>query len=49
LERQAREGGQEFVARFEPDQPFHIGDVVDVGIDTENLHFFDPESGDALR
>jgi multiple sugar transport system ATP-binding protein len=49
LERQAREGGQEFVARFEPDQVFHIGDVVDVGVETENLHFFDPESGDALR
>jgi multiple sugar transport system ATP-binding protein len=49
LERQAREGGQEFVARFEPDQAFHIGDLIDVGVETEHLHFFDPENGAALR
>jgi len=49
LERQAREGGQQFVARFEPDQPFRAGDVVDVGVDTDHLHFFDPDDGHALR
>ncbi len=49
LERQAKEGGQEFVAKFPPGQQIRIGDLLDVGVKTEYLHFFDPESGAALR
>jgi multiple sugar transport system ATP-binding protein len=49
LERQAKEGGQEFVARFEPGPKISIGDVIDVGVKTEHLHFFDPDDGHALR
>jgi multiple sugar transport system ATP-binding protein len=49
LERQAKSGGQELVARFEPGSPPKLGSLVDVGVRTENLHFFDPESGLALR
>jgi multiple sugar transport system ATP-binding protein len=49
LKRQAAEGGQVFTARFEPGNPPSIGDKIDVGFRTEYLHFFDPESGAALR
>jgi len=50
LERAAAEGGQEFVAKFEPeDNPPHIGTTVDVGVQTDQLHFFDIETGQALR
>jgi multiple sugar transport system ATP-binding protein len=49
LQRQAAEGGQEFVARFEPGSPPKVGDRRDYGFETEHLHFFDPDSGRALR
>ena len=50
LERQAAEGGQEFVAKFEPEaNPPRTGSTVDVGVQTEQLHFFDLETGQALR
>jgi len=38
------------VAKFEPeDNPPHIGTTVDVGVQTDQLHFFDIETGQALR
>ncbi len=49
LQEQARTGGQSFTARFQPGNPPKIGDHVDIGFRTEYLHFFDPESGEALR
>jgi multiple sugar transport system ATP-binding protein len=49
LQRQAASGGQTFTARFAPGAPPKIGDRKDIGCRTENLHFFDPESGHALR
>ena len=49
LERAAREGGQRFVARFEPGSPPKIGDEMTVGFRTDRLHFFDPSTGEALR
>ncbi|MDQ3973675.1 MAG: sn-glycerol-3-phosphate ABC transporter ATP-binding protein UgpC [Actinomycetota bacterium] len=49
LERKAKEGGQIFTARFEPGRPPKIGDLVDVAFRTEYLHFFDLETGLALR
>jgi multiple sugar transport system ATP-binding protein len=49
LKRQAATGGQELVARFEPGSPPKIDSEIEVGVRTENLHFFDPESGVALR
>jgi len=49
LQRQAREGGQQFTGRFEPGNPPKVDELVDVGFRTEYLHFFDAESGDALR
>lgn len=49
LEREAKEGGQTFVARFEPGSPPKIGDSITVGFRTDKLHFFDPDTGQALR
>jgi multiple sugar transport system ATP-binding protein len=49
LERKAAEGGQDFVARFDADDPPTAGDVRDFGFETEHLHFFDPDTGAALR
>ena len=49
LERRAAEGGQDFVARFDADDPPTISEVRDFGFETEHLHFFDPDTGAALR
>ena len=49
MERAAREGGQQFVARFEPGAPPKVGDEITVGFQTDRLNFFDKESGEALR
>ncbi|HEX6256939.1 MAG TPA: sn-glycerol-3-phosphate ABC transporter ATP-binding protein UgpC [Euzebyales bacterium] len=49
LQRAGREGGQVFTGRFEPGDPPKIDDRVDVGFRTDYLHFFDMESGEALR
>jgi multiple sugar transport system ATP-binding protein len=49
LQRQAATGGQEFVARFEPGAAPKTDSEIEVGVKTENLHFFDAESGQALR
>ncbi|MEX2503515.1 MAG: sn-glycerol-3-phosphate ABC transporter ATP-binding protein UgpC [Egicoccus sp.] len=49
LKRQAESGGQTFTARFEPGNPPKIGDKIEVGFRTEELHFFDVENGQALR
>ena len=49
LEQQAEKGGMSFVSRFPPRKPPKIGSKVDVAFRTENLHFFDIDSGKALR
>ncbi len=49
LQKRAREGGQEFVARFDPGEPAKVGEPKDVGVKTEHLHFFDIENGHTLR
>lgn len=49
LERKAREGGQTFVAKFGPGEAPKLGDQMDVAFDTDKLHFFDLDTGAALR
>ena len=48
LERQAS-AGQQFTAKFDPQNPPKVGERIDVGFKTDHLHFFDLESGQALR
>ncbi len=49
LQEAAKGGGQEFVARFEPGAPPKVGSQITVGFRAEQLHFFDVDSGLALR
>ncbi len=50
LENQANRGGIDFVSRLEPRMPPpRIGSRMDLGFRTENLHFFDMETGASLR
>ena len=49
LERSAASGGQSFTARLEPKDMPKRGETIDLGFRTEYLHFFDIDSGLALR
>ena len=48
LERSAAQG-QSFTARFDPSNPPKIGDMIEVGFRADLMHFFDYDSGRALR
>jgi multiple sugar transport system ATP-binding protein len=37
------------VADFSPRSRVRIGDEVEVVVDTERMHFFDPDTGAAIR
>jgi multiple sugar transport system ATP-binding protein len=41
--------GTKFVAAFAPRSRIRVGDQVEVVVDTERMHFFDPETGNAIR
>jgi N-terminal of TM subunit in PBP-dependent ABC transporters len=41
--------GTRFVASFAPRSRVKAGDQVEVVVDTERMHFFDPETGAAIR
>jgi multiple sugar transport system ATP-binding protein len=41
--------GTKFVAAFAPRSRVRIGDEVEVVVDTERMHFFDPDTGAAIR
>jgi multiple sugar transport system ATP-binding protein len=43
------ETGTKFVAAFAPRSRVRAGDQVEVVVDTERLHFFDPQTGAAIR
>jgi multiple sugar transport system ATP-binding protein len=49
MERAAKEGGQRFVAKFDPADPPKVGEKIAVGFETDELHFFDKDTGEALR
>jgi multiple sugar transport system ATP-binding protein len=49
LEHAAESGTQQFVARLEPQEAPKMGQKIDLGFKTEQMHFFDIETGQALR
>jgi multiple sugar transport system ATP-binding protein len=48
LEEGAQQQRNEFVARFHPRSRVGEGERADVYVDSRNLHFFDPDSGEGL-
>jgi multiple sugar transport system ATP-binding protein len=48
LQRQASAGEAMIVARFDTRSHARVGDTVEVAVDAERMHFFDPETGDAI-
>ncbi len=48
LEQQAAKGQNRFVARVNPRSAMDVGQQVDLAVDTARLHFFDPETGEAI-
>ena len=49
MEERAKKGGQTFVARIEPRDIPKVGDEIELGFRTDQLHFFDFDDGLALR
>jgi multiple sugar transport system ATP-binding protein len=49
LEHSAHTGSQQFVARLEPHEAPKTGQKIDLAFRTEHLHFFDVDTGKALR
>ena len=49
LEHAVQTGTQQFVARLEPHEAPKTGQTVDLAFKTEHMHFFDIETGQALR
>jgi len=49
LEQAAATGTQQFVARLEPHEAPKTGEKVDLVFKTEHMHFFDIDTGQALR
>jgi multiple sugar transport system ATP-binding protein len=48
LEEQAKKGRNEFVAQLDPKTRIKRGDEVELLLDTTQLHFFDPETGNGI-
>ena len=48
IEQRARQGRNEFIARVDPRIQVKIGDTLDLSVNTAQLHFFDPDTGDCL-
>jgi len=48
-EEMLSEGGANGVARFSPRSRVHVDDDIDIVVATENLHFFDAETHEAIR
>jgi multiple sugar transport system ATP-binding protein len=48
-EEVAKRAGSLFVARVDRASPVREGDSIELAVDTRRLHFFDIESGEAIR
>ena len=49
FQQRARQGRNEFVARLDPKTQVTMGDTVDLSVDTGQLHFFDPATGESVH
>ncbi|MBV9446740.1 MAG: sn-glycerol-3-phosphate ABC transporter ATP-binding protein UgpC [Streptosporangiaceae bacterium] len=49
FEQRARRGRNEFVARLDPKTQVKVGSTIDLAVDTQQMHFFDTETGKSIR
>jgi multiple sugar transport system ATP-binding protein len=49
LDRQAAEGRALIVTRFDARSSARVGDVLEIDVDVDRIHLFDPETGAAIR
>jgi multiple sugar transport system ATP-binding protein len=49
VEQRARHGRNEFIARVDPKTQVRAGDTITLSVDTAQMHFFDPATGEVLR
>jgi len=45
----ADEEGAVFTARIDPRRAPRVGEPLELAVDSERVHFFDPDTGDAIR
>lgn len=48
LEQSARDRKSRFVARVNAESPARVGERADIAVNIKHLHFFDPETGEAI-
>ena len=48
IQRQAQEGEANIVARLNPRTKIRPGERVELVVDTQRLHFFDPDDGSGI-
>jgi multiple sugar transport system ATP-binding protein len=49
VEQQARQGRNEFIARIDPRTEVRAGDTITLSVDTAQMHFFDPATGEVVH
>ena len=49
VEAMRAEGEAIYTGRFSPRSTVRVGERLDVVVDTARMHFFDPETGNAIR
>jgi multiple sugar transport system ATP-binding protein len=49
VEQKARQGRNEFIARVDPKTQVSTGDTVTLSVDTAQMHFFDPSTGEVIH
>jgi multiple sugar transport system ATP-binding protein len=49
VEQRARQGRNEFIARVDPKTQVRSGDTITLSVDTAQMYFFDPATGDAVN
>ncbi len=49
VEQRARQGRNEFIARVDPKTQVRAGDTITLSVDTAQMHFFDPATGEVVH
>jgi len=49
VEQKARQGRNQFTARVDPKTQVRMGDTITLSVDTAQMHFFDPATGEVIQ